>query len=278
MSSIRFTPLWQRIFIVLLIIALAMLFVIPMYWNVIWGSWHTNEIFSYPPKVLPGPFLLDNLSRLQHRLGISRALINSIVATAISVVGALFFCTLAGFSFAKYKFKFKNLLFYLLLATMAVPGQITSIPLFIQMSKIKWVDTLPGLVVPGLVPAFGVFLMRMSIEGSLPNEILESARMDGANELRIFFQIVLPNILPQMGALSIFMFTGSWGSLFWPLIILRSTENFTLPLALSSIIGAYERPYDLLMVGSLISIIPPVLLFLIMQKNFVKSIVASAFR
>jgi hypothetical protein len=159
-----------------------------------------------------------------------------------------------------------------------VPGQITAIPLFIIMVRLGWVDTYQGVILPGLVPAFGVFLMRMSAEEAIPDELLEAARIDGANELQIYFQVALPNLLPHMAALSIFLFVGSWGSLFWPIIVLRTTSMFTLPVALSSIIGSYGNPYDLLLAGSLLAVLPPLLLFFATQRFFVKSLVAGAFR
>ena len=271
-------PSWQKWLIILLVIAAALVFVIPLWWTIVWGSWHTNEIFSYPPKFLPGPYFLDNLHNLQGNIDILRSFLNSLIVTGVSLLGALFFCSLAGFAFAKYRFRFREPLFYLLLATMAIPAQITAIPLFVLMVKLGWVDTYQGIIVPGLIPAFGVFLMRMSAQEAIPNEFLESARIDGANELRIFFQIALPNLLPYMAALSIFLFAGSWGTLFWPIIILRSASMFTLPVALASIIGSYQQPYDQLLAGSLLSIIPPLILFFALQRFFVKSLVAGAFR
>lgn len=269
---------WRQSVILVIVIAAALLFVIPLWWTIVWGSWHTTTIFSFPPQFLPGPYLLDNLEGLEERISLWRSFLNSVIVTGVTLFGALLFCSLAGLAFAKYQFRFKNALFYILLATMAVPGQITAIPLFVIMLKLGWVNTYQGIIIPGLVPAFGVFLMRSSIQQAIPDEILESARMDGANEIRIFFQIVLPNILPYIAALSVFLFAGSWGSLYWPIIMLRSSDMFTLPVSLASIIGSYSQPYDQLMAGSLLSVIPPLLLLLFLQRFFVKSLVAASFR
>lgn len=278
MMTGRYMPIWQRVLIGTLVIGLSLVFLAPLWWAIVWATWHTSEIFSFPPKFLPGPYLLDNLSRLQYRLGIWRALWNSVVIVLLKIPPTLFLCSLAGYAFAKYRFRLRDAFFYILLATMAVPGQITAIPLFIMMIRLGWVDSYQAVVLPGLVPAFGVFLMRMSAEESLPNELLEAARIDGANELRIFLQVAIPNLLPSMAALSIFMFTGTWGALFWPLIVLRTTAKFTLPVAISSILGAYEQPYDLLMAASLLALLPPLGLFLGAQRYFIKSLVAGAFR
>ena len=274
----RYIPRWRRTVITLIVVFVALFFVVPLWWSLVWATWRTGEIFSFPPQFLPGPYLLDNLAQLQHRLGIWRAFLNSIIVTSLSLAGSTFFCSLTGFAFAKYRFRLRNLLFYILLATMAVPGQITAIPLFLLMLRMGWVDTYQAIILPGIVPAFGVFLMRMSAEEAVPDELLEAARMDGANELRIFFQIALPCLLPSIAALTIFGFAGSWGSLYWPMIVLRTTEMFTLPVALSSIIGLLDAPYHLQLAGSLLATLPPLLFFLLTQRFFVKSLVAGAFR
>lgn len=278
MSGGRFMPTWQRVIVAMVVTLGCVLFLLPLWWTIVWSTWHTGQIFSFPPKFVPGTYLLDNLRKLQEQIGIARVFLNSVIITSVSVLGALVFCSLAGFAFAKYRFRFREPLFYLLLATLAIPGQITSIPLFVLMVRMGWVNTYQGAILPGLVPAFGVFLMRQSAEEAIPDELIEAARLDGANELRIFFNIALPNILPHMAALSIFIFAGSWSALFWPIIILRSSDMFTLPVALASLIGSYEQPYDLLMAGSLLALIPPLILFLFLQRFFVKSLIAGAFK
>lgn len=274
----QYMPVWQRLLIGAVVVAGAALFFLPLWWNIVWATWRTDQIFAFPPKFLPGSHLMDNLRELQDRIRIVRVFLNSLGIAVVSVVGALFFCSLAGYAFAKYQFRFKNALFYLLLATLAVPSQITSIPLYILMLRLGWIDTYQAIILPGLVPAFGVFLLRQSVEAAIPSEMLEAARLDGAGEFGIYFRIVLPNLLPHMATLSIFVFTATWGSLFWPLIVLRSPEMFTLPIALSSLIGTYEAPFDVLMAGSLLAIVPPLLLFLLLQRYFVKSVVASALK
>jgi lactose/L-arabinose transport system permease protein len=274
----RFMPRWQRLIIVIVLVAVALVFIMPLWWNIVWSTWSNNEIFAFPPVFLPGPHLLDNFTRLQERVDIWRAFFNSMFVSVVTVMGACFFCTLAGFGFAKYRFRLRNVLFTLLLATFAVPGQITVVPLFIIMVRIGWVDTYQGLILPGLIPAFGVFFMRVSAETAISDELLEAARIDGANELRIFFQMAVPTLLPSIATLAILIFGGTWGSLFWPLIVLRSTELFTLPLILNTILGSYANPYDLLMVGSLLMLLPPLLLFLFMQRYFIKSVAITGAR
>lgn len=268
----RYMPTWQRVAIVAILAVICLIMLTPLWWNVVWATRSTADIFAYPPKMLPGDLLIENFNELQSRVNIWRAFLNSVIATGFTVVGASIFCTLAGFAFAKYKFRFRTPLFILLLSTLAVPSQITVVPLFIMMVQLGWVDTYHGLILPGLIPAFGVYFMRVSAQTAVPDAVIEAARIDGANELRIFSQIAVPSLLPSVATLAILMFGASWGSLFWPLVVLRSNTMFTLPLALTTLLGSYQNPYDLLMVGSLLMMIPPLVLFLFLQRYFIKSV------
>jgi lactose/L-arabinose transport system permease protein len=256
----------------------AVLFVLPLYWTIIWSTWNTDGIFSFPPVLLPGGVFTKNYTDLLGSIDVWHVTANSAVVSLASTAGALFFCSLAGFAFAKYRFRGRTTLFYLLLATLAVPSQITIVPLFVIMLHLGWVNTYQGLIIPGLIPAFGVFLMRQSIEAAIPDELLDAARIDGAGELRTFMQVVLPILLPNLAALAILLFAGSWNNLFWPLVMARTNDMFTLPVALTSLLGQYSHPYGQVMVASLIMVIPPLVLFLTLQRYFIKGIVLGAIR
>ena len=260
------------------IVIAALMFLAPLWWTLVWSTWRTDDIFAFPPKFLPGPDLMTNFTNLQGSVNIVRAFANSMIVTVISIVGALFFCTLAGYVFAKLRFAGRSVLFGLVLATMVVPGQITVVPLFVTMVRLGWVDTYQGLILPGLVPAIGVFFMRTSAQQVIPDELIEAARIDGAGELRIFTSIVVPALRPSMAALSILLCAGTWGALFWPLVVLRSSDMFTLPVALASLFGTASQPYDQMMVGSLISVLPPLIFFFVMQRHFVRSITLTGMR
>lgn len=264
--------------IVLLVSVAALAFLAPLWWTLIWSTWHTNAIFSFPPKFLPGTALKSNFDNLQGSVNIVRAFANSVGVTVVSIIGALAFCTLAGYVFAKMRFRARSALFGLVLATMVVPGQITVVPLFVTLVRLGWVNTYQGLILPGLVPAIGVFFMRASAQQAIPDEFIESARIDGAGELRIFASIVLPLLRPSLGALSILLCAGTWGALYWPLVVLRSQNMYTLPLALASLFGTATQPYDQMMVGSLMAVVPPLIFFFVMQRHFVRSITLSGLR
>jgi lactose/L-arabinose transport system permease protein len=273
---------WQRwgIRTVLYLVAFsgAIAFALPLYWTLIWGTWDNAGIFSFPPKFVPGTFLGANLSGLQDSVGVLRVAFNSLVVAVLSTAGALFFSSLAGFAFAKYRFRGRTILFYLMLTTLAFPGQITYVPLFIIMANLNWLNTYQALIVPFLVPALGVFLMRQSIEAGVPDEMLESGRMDGASELRIFVQIVWPTLLPSLAALAILLFSSRWNDLFWPLVVARTNDMYTLPVALTTLIGQLYQPYGQLMIGSAITTIPPLLLFMALQRYFIQGITLGAIK
>lgn len=262
----------------IVVLAAAAAFIVPLYWSVIWSTWNNIGIFAFPPRFLPGSEFLSNLSGLNQDFSVARALLNSVVIALADTVGALFFCSLAGFAFAKYQFRGRTALFYLLLSTLAVPSQVLLIPLFIIMQHIDWVNTFQGLIVPSLVPALGVFFMRQNIQSTIPDELLDAGRLDGAGEFTLVIRVVLPVLLPSLAALSILLFTLGWGSLFWPLVMARTPDMFTLPVGLATVIGQYKQPYGEVMVGSLITILPPLIVFLGLQRYFVSGLISGSLR
>ena len=276
--KIRTTPVYLKVATYLIILGGAIVFLLPLYWVIIWSSWDTSNIFTFPPRMIPGPNFVKNFLKLQEKIIIARLAFNSMFIALSHMVGALFFCSLAGFAFAKYKFRGSRVLFYFVLGTMAIPFQVVVVPLFVVMQRLNLINSYASVIVPGLAPAFGIFLMRQSVEEALPDELLDAARIDGATEFGIYSKIALPIMKPNLAALAIFFFMGSWNDFFCPLVVLRTQDMFTLPVALSAIIGVYERPYGPVMVGSFISIVPPLVIFLALQKYFMRGLVAGAFK
>jgi ABC-type glycerol-3-phosphate transport system permease component len=200
---------------------------------------------------------------------------NSIVVATISTALAEFFSALAGFGFAKYDFPLRSLLFKVLIGTLIIPFQLVLIPLFI-MSKIGWMDSYAALIVPFMAPAFGIFLMRQFMVGSVPTELLDAGRIDGSSEFGLFFRIVVPLARPAIGALSIFSFLGSWNSFLWPLVILRSSNKFTLPMGLANMLGLYNQQYGMIMAGAFLVALPMIMLFVLMQRQFIAGLTVGA--
>ena len=212
-----------------------------------------------------------NYRNLWKTVPYNRYFINSVFIATASTLLTLFFCSLGGYAFAKYQFRGQKILFGILLASMMVPFQVLLVPLFGLMYDIGWLNSYKAIVIPFSVGAFGVFLMRQFIV-TIPSELLDAARIDGCSEFGIYYRIVLPIIKPALGALTIYSFLGSWNGYLWPLIILRDEAKYTLPIGLANLVGIYRQDYGMLMAGTLLSLMPIVILFLAMQREFVQGI------
>ena len=215
--------------------------------------------------------LTSNYRNLWKTVPYNRYFINSIFIATASTLLTLFFCSLGGYAFAKYQFRGQKILFGILLASMMVPFQVLLVPLFGLMYDIGWLNSYKAIIIPFSVGAFGVFLMRQFIV-TIPSELLDAARIDGCSEFGIYYRIVLPIIKPALGALTIYSFLGSWNGYLWPLIILRDEAKYTLPIGLANLVGIYRQDYGMLMAGTLLSLMPIVVLFLAMQREFVQGI------
>ena len=213
----------------------------------------------------------SNYRNLWKTVPYSRYFVNSVFIATASTLLTLFFCSLGGYAFAKYQFRGQKILFGILLASMMVPFQVLLVPLFGLMYDIGWLNSYKAIVIPFSVGAFGVFLMRQFIV-TIPSELLDAARIDGCSEFGIYYRVVLPIIKPALGALTIYSFLGSWNGYLWPLIILRDEAKYTLPIGLANLVGIYRQDYGMLMAGTLLSLMPIVILFLAMQREFVQGI------
>ena len=215
--------------------------------------------------------LTTNYRNLWKSVPYNQYFINSVFIATASTLLTLFFCSLAGYAFAKYQFRGKTILFGILLASMMIPFQVLLVPLFGLMYDIGWLNSYKAIIIPFSVGAFGVFLMRQFIV-TIPSELLDAARIDGCSEFGIYYRIVLPIIKPALGALTIYSFLSSWNGYLWPLIVLRDEAKYTLPIGLANLIGIYRQDYGMLMAGTLLSLLPIVVLFLAMQREFVQGI------
>lgn len=213
----------------------------------------------------------SNYRNLWNAVPYNQYFINSVFIATASTLLTLFFCSLGGFAFAKYEFKGKKVLFGILLASMMIPFQVLLVPLFGLMYNIGWLNSYKAIIIPFSVGAFGVFLMRQFIV-TIPSELIDAARIDGCSEFGIFYRVVLPIIKPALGALTIYSFLASWNGYLWPLIVLRDEAKYTLPIGLANLVGVYRQEYGMLMAGTVLSLLPIVILFLAMQREFVQGI------
>ncbi|MBI1922676.1 ABC transporter permease subunit [Candidatus Poribacteria bacterium] len=229
------------------------------------------EIYRPPYLAICWDKFTHNYRRLWGSVPYNRYFINSVFISTASTLLTLFFCSLGGYAFAKYRFRGQKFLFGMLLASMMIPFQVLLVPLFGVMYDIGWLNSYQAIIIPFSVGAFGIFLMRQFIV-SIPSDLMDAARIDGCSEFGIYYRIILPVIKPALGALTIYSFLGSWNSYLWPLIILRDESKYTLPLGLANLVGVYRQEYGMLMAGTLLSLMPIILLFLAMQREFVQGI------
>ncbi|MGW4896083.1 carbohydrate ABC transporter permease [Kitasatospora sp. NPDC004240] len=260
----------------LVLAALTGLSIGPFYWLVITATQQDSDIFTWPPKLLPAGSLGDNLGHLQDRIGVGRVFANSLLVAGLQTLGALIVALLAGYAFAKFRFRGRTALFVLLLSTLVVPDQVMLVPLFKMMMSMKMLDSYPAVILPGLCVPFAIFLMRQALS-AMPDELLDAARVDGAGELRVLWSVVIPVMRPVLAALSIFLFLGSWNQFVWPLIALRSPEMHTLPVALATLHGSQaQTDYGPILAGTALSTLPMMVLFLVLQRQFISGLLAGA--
>lgn len=265
----------KTIMYIILIIA-SIITVFPFIWTII-ASTHSNaQIFNLSYTLIPKGNFLDNLKQMQNVMPIWNNLFNSIFITVSYTVLVLVIDSMAGYGFAKFHSKGRDLIFYICLVTMMIPSQVTMVPLFIQMTKFNWINSPLAIIVPGLSGVFGVFLMRQNFE-SFPAELIESASIDGAGEFRTFISIVAPAMKPAFASLGILSFVAQWGNYMWPLIVLNDSKSYTLPLALSMLIGSGAViNYGAIMFGAVLALLPVLIFFLIFQKNFINGMLGGA--
>ncbi|MFD4941856.1 carbohydrate ABC transporter permease [Streptomyces sp. NPDC058239] len=253
----------------------AVVSLVPFLWMAIAATHSTSDLFRSPPPFLPGGRLLDNLARLQDTIGFGRVLLNSVGIAVVHTVLSSLISAMCGFGLAKYRFRGRGLLLGAVLATMMIPFQVLLVPLFQMMASVGWIDSYQAVVLPFLANSFGILLMRQGFV-DFPDELLESARIDGSGELRTFYRVVLPCVRPQLGALVIFTFMAQWNSFIWPLLMLNSEDKYTVPVALNTLTGLSHVDYSGLMLGSLIATLPLMALFLLFQRQFVAGLLGGA--
>jgi len=262
-----------------ILIGTAVLLVFPFVWMIDASLMTSGEIQSRPPVWLPKSPQFSNYPELLDNLPLGRFYLNSLIVTGATVIGVLFTSSLAGYAFAKYQFPGRTILFYMILATLMIPTFVTLIPVFYIVRQLGWIDSYAGLILPGISSAYGIFFMRQFIY-SIPDELIDAARIDGAAELRIYWRIVLPLTKPALATLGTFVFIGSWNSFLWPLLVVNSRDLYTVPLGLNSLrtFAAEARSLHLLVSGTVLSVIPTLILFVFLQRYFIQGIALSGLK
>jgi cellobiose transport system permease protein len=251
--------------------------VFPFYWTIVAASTSNADIARVPPPLLPGGNLVANLDKAITQVNMAKAVLNSTIVSGSIALGTVLFCTLAGFAFAKLRFRGRNVLLLVTIGTLMVPSQLGIIPLFMLIAKLHWVNQLQAVILPTLVSGFGVFFMRQYLSEALPTELLEAGRVDGASTLRIFWRIVLPIARPAMAVLGMLTFMQAWNDFFWPIIALTQ-DNPTVQVALLGLGQGYVPDHSIIMAGTLIGTLPLVAVFLLLGRQIVGGIMHGAIK
>lgn len=255
----------------------AALMLFPFGWMIATSLTSDSQLFVTPPQLIPDPFVPDNYVRVAEAFPIGRFLVNSLLVAGISTTLQVATSAMAAYAFARLRFRGRDALFLVYLATLMVPLQVTIVPLFIEMRVLGLVNTYPGLILPAIASAFGTFLLRQAFL-TLPRELDEAAFIDGASHWTVFRRIVLPLAGPALATFGIFAFMASWNSFLWPLVVTSSQDLMTLPVGLSNLHGRYETAWNLVMAGSTISVIPIVIVYVIAQKHVIRGVALSGIK
>lgn len=263
------SPVWRNVWMYALLGAIALAMLIPLVWLVSTSlKSPTEDIFQFPPRLLPSQPTLQNFATVWKTHPFGRYLVNSVIVSVLTVVLNLLFCSLAAYPLARLDFKGRDGIFTAIVATIMIPFQIVMIPLYVLAVQLGLRNTYLGLIFPAIASAFGIFLLRQAFQG-VPKELEEAARIDGCTELGIWWYVMLPSIRPALVTLAIFVFIGSWSDFLWPLIILDRPEYYTLPLGVATLAGTFSLDWRLIAAGSVISIAPILLFFVVMQRYVV---------
>ncbi|OAB36028.1 carbohydrate ABC transporter permease [Paenibacillus glacialis] len=252
------------------------MFVLPFIWMILSSFKTESEVILIPPTLWPQGFTFENYKNLFENMNFAVYLKNTLIIVLFSFFG-MFLNAMAGFGFAKYNFKGKDGIFFMVLATMMIPSQVTMIPVYLILNKLNLTNTMLGIVLPGLVGAFGIFLFRQFMT-TIPDEIIEATRLDGASEFRTFVQIILPVSKPILAVQAILAFIGGWNSFLWPLIMANDEKLYTLSVGLSLLKSQYGGNFALQMAGATFMVMPIIIIFIIFQKNIIENYTTSGLK
>lgn len=275
MTNMHKNTIVRKILMYFFLIIFLVVSIFPFYWMFIGSTNHTSKMFTSPPTLSFGTELINNMSNLNESIGIFQVLFNSLFVSITFIILSLSVCTLAAYALAKFKFKGRNLIFTLFLLSMMIPYQATLIPLFRLFASLNLLNSYFALIAPQLCYPFAIFLMRQNFI-AFPTALIESARIDGAGELKIFLRIVLPSMKPALAATAIYLFMMQWNNFMWPLVAVSTGDMYTFPVALSSLIGFSIIDYGQVMSGITIATLPIIIFFLMLQRHFISGMLGSA--
>jgi len=254
-----------------IVVIIAILSILPFVFMVSASLMKDGAASVYPPRLIPDGVTFEQYKSLFTRLNLSRYLLNSLIISVGVTFFSLFLNSMAGYAFAKHRFSAKKSLFKLLLSSMIIPGQVTMLPVFLMLKNMGMINTYFAIIIPGMASIFGIFLIRQ-FAYSIPDSLIEAAKIDGASEAKIYTSIILPLCKPILVTLGIFTFMGTWNDFLWPLIVMTDSSMYTMPVALANLMGEHTLDTELMMAGSVVTILPVLIVFLALQKYYIKGI------
>jgi multiple sugar transport system permease protein len=267
----------ERLLLHALLAAGVVLTLAPLLWMLSASLMPAGEASVYPPRLVPSAITLEHYVDLFSRLNLARYFFNSLVIAGAITLLSLLINSMAGYAFAKLRFAGRDRIFRALLSALVVPAQVAMLPLFLMLKQIGLINTWWGVIVPGMASIFGIFLIRQYAL-SIPDSLLEAARIDGASEFKIYWLVILPICRPILVTLAIFTFMGAWNDFMWPLIVLTDEAMYTLPVALANLLGEHVQDTELMMAGSVLTILPVMLLFIFVQRAYIEGITAGSLK
>lgn len=267
----------KKFFVNLIAFLISIITFIPFVWMISASLMKTGESAKYPPRFLPSELDFSHYFFLFQNLEMARYFLNSFALAFLVTMISLLFNSMAAYAFAKLRFGIKERLFKLLLSLMIIPSQVTMLPLFLILKQIGLINTYFGIIIPGMASVFGIFLLRQFII-SIPDSLIDAARIDGANDFKIFYKIIIPLSKPVLITLGIFTFIGTWNDFLWPLIVMTDSSMYTLPVALANLMGEHTQDTELMMAGSVITVLPVIILFAFVQKYYISGILVGSIK
>jgi multiple sugar transport system permease protein len=266
-----------RTLLYLVLVVSSVTMIVPFYWSLGTSLKLERFVFASPPQWWPNPLTLQSYVNIVTRIPFMRYFSNSVIVAVSTTLGHVFFDTLAAYAFAKLIFPGRDRIFFIFLLVLMVPSQVNLIPMYRIMATLHWTDTYLALIIPNLTSVFGIFMMRQFLM-SIPNELLDAARIDGCNEFDVFARVVLPLALPGIATLVIMTFMGTWNDFLWPRIVTNSESLFTLPVGLAQLQMKNTSNVAQIMAGTVLTALPMILVFLFMQRQFISGMMAGALK
>ena len=267
----------NAIIVNLLLVVIAALTIMPLLWMLSASFMPTGEATIYPPRMLPSHFTLSHYGELFSRMKFGRSFMNSMIIAIGTTVFALFFNSMAGYAFAKLRFGGRDRIFAFLVIALVIPTQVGMLPLFLMLKSIHLINSYWGAILPSMATVFGLFLIRQFML-SIPDDLIDAARIDGASEWRIYWSIILPLARPVLATLAIFAFMSAWNDFMWPLIVLTDNAKYTLPVAVANLVGEHVQDTELMMASSVLTVVPVLLMFLVLQRHYIAGIMVGSIK